>query len=909
MKTKLLFLILFSVSNIQAQNGLHVFPHIQASSGKKLVGRSGFALDDSGRVYVTYMGIRNGSNYTPTDIALLSLGSDSIWQEVNIGAQGGPSTNYLTGIEFKNGSLWMGSDKGLIRKNGSIWNVFNQYPNKPDTVINFVIKGSTYYLLTNSGVKLCYNNLGFVNWVNYGFNSGILPNFIYRAIDIDLKGIIWLASASGVVRFDPTSNEVKIFNKENSDFLTDAIWAIKVLPNGEVWAGTDPNSGQSNFEKIGLYKFNGSGFNGVFFETGFCSLNLIPINGFRQIYSEGNQICFPSQAIYQGFGSESTFTWTKTDGTKFEFYDMPKFLHTAVSYLVVKHKERVYFLGNGENRIVSFMPNILNKYDPRSKWKDLRDSTKSPFDQEDYNELNINNLSIPVAVKGDLFLMDEEGFTHLSAKSALCKRLSYSSSLWMGGMVDNNLYVAAGTYRQTGRDYGQGPLKIGLASSDFKTKFRFSKIWKLDERVISEFKDNYLKPSYSIPNDILTWPAHGDSVDGYAASLAPFVDVNSNGKYEPNLGDYPKISGQQNLFWIFNDSSGFHSESGGNPLGMEIHANTYAYVCNEIDDLSKDRAVNNTFFVKYKMINRSNKTYTNFSAGIWMDVSIGNYTNDRLGSNPKEEYVFCYNDDTLDAGIMGFGKQLPAFAVVILKGFKDINGQIDGARSMVSYSNDFSAYGNPRRPEHYYNYLQSNWKNGRAITYGGNGIGGSDSQNVWMFPGENDLLNRPNWSEENSQIPKGDKRFLLTTQNVTLKPGDEQEIEFALVYAPVQSNQKQIILGQLHQDVLKVKEWYRKQDFPSCSNLPLSLHPNEKDISKGLFIIYPNPSNGNLQVLSKSQALLVNVSVYDFGGKQVYSKNNPANDEIFELSFLKSGLYFVKLQSNETVQVLEWLKD
>jgi hypothetical protein len=908
---KLILLILFVsfAGIISAQTNLQVITPIQASLGKKLVGRSGFALDDSGRVYVTYMGIRNGSNYTPTDIALLSLGSDSIWQEVNIGAQGGPSTNYLTGIEFKNGSLWMGSDKGLIRKTGSAWKVFNQYPNKPDTVINFVIKGSTYCLLTNNGVKLCYNNLGFANWVDYGFNSGILPNFIYRAIDIDLKGIIWLASKSGVVRFDPTSNEVKIFNKENSDFLTDAIWAIKVLPNGEVWAGTDPNSGQSNFEKIGLYRFNGSGFKAVFSETGFCSLTLLPINGFRQIYSEGNQICFPSKTKYHVFDGAGNFTWTKTDGTKFEFYDMSPYIHTANSYLVVKHKDRTYFIGNGDSRIISILPNELTKFDPKTLWKDERDSTGSSFDKEDYNELNINNLSVPIAVKGDLFLMDKDGFTNLSAKSALCKRLSYSSSLWMGGMVDNNLYVAAGTYRQTGRDYGQGPLKIGLASSDSKTRFKFSKIWKLDERVINEFKENFSKPNYLIPEPILTWPAHGDSISGYAARLAPFIDVNNNGKYEPNLGDYPKISGQQNLFWIFNDSTLIHSESEGDPLGVEVQANTYAYVCDEINDLSENKAVNNTFFVKYKLINRSNRTYTNFNAGIWMDVSMGDYTNDRLGSNPKEEYVFCYNDDTLDAGIMGFGKQLPAYAVVMLKGFKDINGQIGGAKSLLSYNNDFSPYGNPSRPMHFYHYLQGKWKNGMPITYGGTGYNGSDSQNVWMFPGENDLLNRPNWSEENSQIPRGDRRFLLTTQNVTLKPGDEQEIEFALVYTPTQSNQKQFILGQLHQDVLKVKDWYRKQDFPSCSNLPLSLQSNEKYVSESLFILYPNPSNGNLQVLSKSQASLVNVSVYDLGGKQVYSKNNPANDEIFELSFLKPGLYFVKLQSNETVQVLKWLKD
>ena len=51
------------------------------------------------------------------------------------------------------------------------------------------------------------------------------------------------------------------------------------------------------------------------------------------------------------------------------------------------------------------------------------------------------------------------------------------------------------------------------------------------------------------------------------------------------------------------------------------------------------------------------------------------------------------------------------------------------------------------------------------------------------------------------------------------------------------------------------------------------------------------------------------ISLYDLGGKLVYSYNTPKMDQVHELSFLKAGLYFVKLQSNEAVQVLKWLKE
>ncbi|MBK7183400.1 MAG: hypothetical protein IPH89_10910 [Bacteroidetes bacterium] len=45
--------------------------------------------------------------------------------------------------------------------------------------------------------------------------------------------------------------------------------------------------------------------------------------------------------------------------------------------------------------------------------------------------------------------------------------------------------------------------------------------------------------SYNVDPTILSWPAHGTG--NFSRNLAPFVDVNADGNYNPLTGgDYPK---------------------------------------------------------------------------------------------------------------------------------------------------------------------------------------------------------------------------------------------------------------------------------------------------------------------------------------------------------------------------------
>ena len=79
--------------------------------------------------------------------------------------------------------------------------------------------------------------------------------------------------------------------------------------------------------------------------------------------------------------------------------------------------------------------------------------------------------------------------------------------------------------------------------------------------------------------------------------LAPFFDRNGDGVYDPLSGDYPwydlagdidcrtnrkvTLYGDYNMWWVFNDKGNIHTETGGDPIGMEIRSQAFAFATND----------------------------------------------------------------------------------------------------------------------------------------------------------------------------------------------------------------------------------------------------------------------------------------------------------------------------------------
>ncbi len=906
----LLLLISLFTNKLFAQNGLNGafypnLPNIDLCTG--------IATDNSNRKWISYKPNPNAMNQSKSGLYLID--NNGILSRIRIDSLGGPISNYLSDIQFINGSLYCGSSAGLLNLgNGSSCSQmrYGSVNSQTDTVNAFIFYKNTWILGTQGGILIYNPSLN--TWQLFNTSNSSLPTNQINAVARD-SNFIWLGTDKGVIAFDPIANTSKSYTSLTSEFTSNWISSIACAPNGTVWAG---GIGK---KEVGLYLLKDGIFKNIESVAGYCHHSKM---GGEYSYCSIGKISFhDNRVVFTGTESKNYAIYIKSN-------KLIKANESDINVIPISpiiYKTNPVYFGNGSaseflfseikgdlltliigQKIVSLSLNEI-KLDTsfENKWKEVKDNFNKQKGSHDNNtHLSINNQKVPLNVQGDIF-WDIWNNHNLSVDIGKCRIIAFAGSLWMGGMSDGNLYQAANTYRQSGIDFESGPLRLTNLPSDTITQAKFGRHWKVEERIIADFIAKRGTPGYKIPEEILSWPAHGDTLAGFAKNLAPFVDLNNNGIYEPVLGDYPNIKGQQDVFWIYNDGT-LHTETEGNPLNIEIHANAYGYVCKDITDFHSNKAVNNTTFYSFKLINRSNRTYEGFRAGFWVDTELGSYSDDYIGSNPKQEYLYWYNADTSDMGPFGFGNRPPAAALVMLEGMKNPNGQNLKIGGVRYYDNDFGVQGNPSRPEHYYNYLTNRWKDGLAFTYGGNGRGGTDSDQVFMFSGINDPKSRMPWSEESTGNLGGDRRGIVHSQGITLAPGEEQTLVFAMVYTPALNRFTPEVLADLDLDVSKVRQWYAKDSFPSCSNIPLGIKRIGQNRDKMSLKIYPNPSQNEVNVEFTNQETIDCIKLFDLNGKLIWTSTKNLDTPI-DISYLGSGIYFLQAFSERGSSVAKLIKN
>lgn len=506
--------------------------------------------------------------------------------------------------------------------------------------------------------------------------------------------------------------------------------------------------------------------------------------------------------------------------------------------------------------------------------------------------LDINKVSAPILNRGDMFWdLQMRGY---EVPKGSGKAVFMGQALWLGGVTNGTLRIAAQTYRQNGSDYWPGPLSTGTATTTAATQQQYDRIWKINKSAIDEFKQMWSDPNYSIPAEILSWPAHGDVSKGQAANLAPFVNVGGDPqRYEPQAGDYPLIKGDQMLYWIFNDKGGLHTETQGAPLGVEVHGSAYAFNCDRIGDNDSNAVLNYTTFYHFEVFNRGNELIDSFKVGLWSDIDIGNYADDYIGCNPKKNYAFGINGDNMDESEFGYGANPPAVATVLLGGLNTPTGR-SGLTNYQYYNNDFSMIGNPAQAAHYWGYMNSTWKDGSHVTYGGNGKGGSDPS-TFMYPGPDDPSGRPVWTEASVGNVPGDRRGLITTGTVTLPPGGSNEVDYAVVYTRLSSvpgTWPDALLSRLDEDVTRVQRWYTQHNFPACA--PVSTGITKQEGAQPTVSLYPNPAHQSLTVQYQPVSSQAVYEVFDLTGRSVLGGVLQHSKSI-DVRVLNEGLYILRI--------------
>ena len=501
----------------------------------------------------------------------------------------------------------------------------------------------------------------------------------------------------------------------------------------------------------------------------------------------------------------------------------------------------------------------------------------------------------------------------------------FDGALWIGGIdPGGNLKLAAVRYRQVGNDFWPGPLSTdGAATVDAATCSKWDRHFPISKAMVAKHryyftllaegkdpsKDPLFANGYTIPPEIMNWPAHGDLSKNQAQNLAPFHDfvnpvtgevMGTPGLYEPDKGDYPwydfdnesncrtrkvtdkvPLFGDYTLYWIINDKGNIHTESGGEPIGMEIQAQGFAFSTND--------EVNNMTFYNYTLINRGTLTLTNTYMGQYVDPDLGNPNDDYVGCDVGRGLGYCYNGDNNDenGASPGYGIQPPAIGVDFFEGpYQDPDGidnavgigagqalnglgygdgVIDneryGMRRFLYYNNTTgpNATQDPAIATDYYNYLRGIWKDGTKMTYGGSGYAPNNPSAIpadFMFPGTSDPLHwgtrgidpgNENWTEETANNPPGDRRFIQSAGPFTLDPGEFNNITVGVVYARANSGGPFASV-----QLLRVADEKAQSLFENCFRLvdgpdAPTLTAQELNKSVILYLSNNNPLSNNFQ--------------------------------------------------------------
>ncbi len=500
------------------------------------------------------------------------------------------------------------------------------------------------------------------------------------------------------------------------------------------------------------------------------------------------------------------------------------------------------------------------------------------------NQLDTSNVRALISNNGNMFRDQVNNQRGFEVPKGSGKHTIFAGALWIGGKdAGGGLHMAAQTYRQSGNDFWPGPIDNAGSAA---VSAEWDHVWKVNKSTIEHHVQHWNDAGYIVPAELAGWPANGNPP--FAAVMAPFVDLNSNLVYEPALGEYPAIYGDQATYDIFNDAADIHTETGGAPLGVEVHQMSY-----EINSPS-DSFLTNTVFMRYEIGNRSDMDYYQVYIGIWTDFDIGFSFDDYVGTDVERNMYYGYNGDTDDEGSAGYGSNPPVQGVLFLS---------HSLTHTVSYSNDFTVTGNPSTAADYYNYLKNIWIDGTPVTFGQNGHGGSVPAS-FMYPGTSDPDNLGTggatppsgiWTDSSAGNFPGDRRMLGSIGPLNLPADSFIILDVAFPYARGRVGFTSS-LEELQVSADSIKHRYANR------TLNFVFTPVTRNIkSVEQTSVNPNPADDYVTI---NNALNENVTlrIVDMEGREVMHLENVHPGRLtVSVKDLASGIYIFQLLSDKNI--------
>ena len=483
------------------------------------------------------------------------------------------------------------------------------------------------------------------------------------------------------------------------------------------------------------------------------------------------------------------------------------------------------------------------------------------------SQLQVNNVRANLNVDGTFWNNQATTTPGYEVPNGSGKHSIFSGALWVGGVDSSGqLRLAAQTYGSAvGNEYWAGPIdNTTYAAYDCAS---FDQIYTVTASEILSFISSGT-PSANING----WPAKGNPNLIYLPNqdLAPFVDMNSDGLYDPLDGDYPKIKGDQAYWWVMNDVGGPHSLTNALAFQIEIQVMAYAYATsNNINDMT---------FYDLKMIRKSTQTLTDSYFGLWLDADLGNFGDDYIGVDTTLLTGYVYNGDSFDedaGGALGYGSNLPVQGITFSnKPSLNDSLPIDFSSFMVYGNVPGLSSGDPILATDYY-FMMQGQNAGLPIV---NSVTG-DTTNYAFHDNPNDSLG---WSECSSSNAPADRRFLMSFGPLTMEPFDEITACFGAIYHETSTTDNCAGVDEFLNVVSTLGDF--------CTFFPyVGVGIEETNLEFGL---YPNPASN--QITIKGIDGLTQVQIMNSIGQLVQAETVNGESKI-SVESLNKGVYLVRL--------------
>lgn len=477
------------------------------------------------------------------------------------------------------------------------------------------------------------------------------------------------------------------------------------------------------------------------------------------------------------------------------------------------------------------------------------------------------NQAIETTIQSNSTFFHDNGVPAFELNGSSDKHIFRYGSIWMMG-VDSGKTFGSMSVNSSSEELWPGPIDTitGLP----KDPYEWNEIWSVSAAEVEFHKAHYRESGYQPIESISTWPASHNETN-VSAVLAPFIDWNTDGKYDPKDGDYPNLPGVENTYFIANDGAGEHLTSGTQKLGVELQGFFYT---------KSDEYLQQVVYLDVFAVNRSDRNYVPFYFANYIDLELGNANDNYCGTELIRNMVFGINGDDNDEGSEGYGTSLPAAGALSLSHpmFASIAFQKgDTVRDFAKNSGE------------YRNVMEGKWRNGDDKIRKGNGTG-TGMATTFMYSGNSEPdFPTANWTDSSSGDQAGQRNILSIYKIESLKAKSFEKFSMAFFGFTGTENS----MDKLIEIASKIID---------ANGGPVST----QSVTNEPFVVYPNPLiSGNSIYFDGLYSGDISVQMFTLDGRETriekIEKIYPSKFRIQCSDNVVNGIYILKVRSIDDV--------